>query len=224
MPDKDMEYWKEFYNEEYWERGTLTGKSGYDNWDICVPWDDKFVDHFQRVFPIRDKNMLDLGCALGGIVLALNKKGANAFGMDLSEYAIQKGQKIFPELVGRTVISSSHQLPYDNDSFDIVLSNQVFEHIPEGIVPQMMSEISRVMRPGAIAWIGLVLADGAHRPFVDGPDHITLKTLDWWKERITEAGLIFDNSIDEAFRSTELQFFREYGWHSFSFRKKQNGR
>lgn len=40
------------------------------------------------------------------------------------------------------------QMPFSGDSFDIIISNQVFEHISPGQRTQMLAEINRVLRPG----------------------------------------------------------------------------
>jgi len=214
---RDIEFWQKYYDADYWERGPETGKSNYAKWHIYEPWDDKFIDYFNGVVPLFGKRVLDLGCALGGIVNALLKQDIEAYGLDLSEYAVKKGHQTHPRLLGRTYVGSAHEIPFLPGYFDVIHSNQVFEHIPEELVPSMLSEIYRVMKPGAVAWVGLVLGDGAREQ--DNPDHITIKPLEWWVVELEAAGLMLDMSIDDAFRASGLGFFDEYGWDSFSFRK-----
>lgn len=68
-------------------------------------------------------------------------------------------------------------LPYENESFDHVVCDQIIEHIPE---PQRaVDEIRRVLRPGG--W--LILATCFMDPVHTAPDN----TADYW--RFTPAGL-----------------------------------
>ena len=211
-----------YYDEHYWEDGTVSGKSNYNKWEIFEPWDDKFIAHFRKAVQIEGKCILDIGCANGHVINALLKVGINeSYGIDLSNYILEKGHRTHPRLKGHTFFASAHEIPFPPEHFDIIFSNQVFEHIPEHIVPHMMREIYRVMKPGAVAWIGLVLGNG-RRP-EDNPDHITMKPFEWWRDHLEKVGLVMDMSIDDALRATGLDYFKEYGWHSFSFKKLSGG-
>jgi 2-polyprenyl-3-methyl-5-hydroxy-6-metoxy-1,4-benzoquinol methylase len=215
IPDlNDISKAASWYDEDYWQRGPETGKSNYANWGICEPWDTEFIEHFERAVPLQGKTFLDVGCAFGGIVWACLKKGIEAYGQDIGCYAIEAGHRLFPSLSKFTAVSSAHELPYGNEFFDVIHCNQVCEHIPEMLVPQMFREIHRVMKPGAVAWFGTVFNEEK-----SNPDHITVRPFEFWRDQVADAGLVMDMSIDDKFRATKLQFFDQCKWHSFSFRK-----
>jgi SAM-dependent methyltransferase len=55
--------------------------------------------------------------------------------------------------------AESYRFPYEDESFDFVLLTSVFTHMPPGEVDHYLSEISRVLVPGGIAFITWFLID-----------------------------------------------------------------
>jgi len=54
--------------------------------------------------------------------------------------------------------------PYDDVSFDVVLSNQVFEHVPD--MEAALIEIARVLKPAACRSICSLIAESGARAIV----------------------------------------------------------
>src|SRR3990172_9695055 len=79
----------EQYDEAYYEGGIMTGKSLYSNYrwmpEATVPMAMTIIDALK--IP-RGASVLDVGCAKGYLVKALRWLGRNAYGYDVSEYAI----------------------------------------------------------------------------------------------------------------------------------------
>ncbi len=95
--------------------------------------------------------ILEAGCGLGRFVDFLGERGyADIVGIELSEDAVRSVNAIAPRLdVRRGDVSA---LPFDDCSFDGLISLGVVEHFPEG--PHVaLHEMHRVMRPGARAVI-----------------------------------------------------------------------
>jgi SAM-dependent methyltransferase len=70
-------------------------------------------------------------------------------------------------------------LPFPDETFDLVFTDQVLEHIKD--LEKLLAEISRVMKPGARFQIGVPYAGGL-RAFQD-PTHVrffTLKTFEYF--------------------------------------------
>jgi SAM-dependent methyltransferase len=102
--------------------------------------------------------ILDFGCGIGASVRALLEQGYDAFGVDVLEYWDRDFDKYWhiaerpPDEVARRLRLldlSNYRLPFDDGTFDFCFSDQVFEHVFD--YERTMSEIVRVLKPGAIS-------------------------------------------------------------------------
>ena len=97
---------------------------------------------------IERPRLLDLGCDAGWRTMWVAQRiGAReVHGVEIvearAELAAARGVEV-------AAADLSARLPYDDDRFDVVISNQVIEHLPDTDV--FVSEIRRVLRPGGIA-------------------------------------------------------------------------
>ncbi|MGJ4922724.1 MULTISPECIES: class I SAM-dependent methyltransferase [unclassified Bradyrhizobium] len=82
--------------------------------------------------------VLDYGCGRGEVVVYGRKAGYEFFGADLDAPASERPEHFRALRNGR--------LDFDEGFFDVVISNQVFEHVRD---PELaVSEIARVLKPG----------------------------------------------------------------------------
>jgi 2-polyprenyl-3-methyl-5-hydroxy-6-metoxy-1,4-benzoquinol methylase len=88
--------------------------------------------------------ILEIGCGMGRIVFELGRQGYNVVGVDISREAIAYGLNKYGHI--RLEVQPAEALPYNSESFDVVLSFDLLEHIPE--VDRHISEVSRVLRGG----------------------------------------------------------------------------
>jgi ubiquinone/menaquinone biosynthesis C-methylase UbiE len=112
------------------------------------------VDRYQRnVTQIKEHltestRVLDIGCRTGIFLLYLTIGGVkDCWGIDIHDGSIEIAQ-------GRgmnAVCGDMHNLPWDNEFFNIVTCTQVIEHAHSPDV--VLSEIDRVLQPGGILWI-----------------------------------------------------------------------
>ena len=87
--------------------------------------------------------VLDLGCNVGYGSLELAANGAQVFGVDVSEKAIDEAKKSHLQPGLSFSVIDGTKLPFPADYFDVVVSCQVIEHIVD--VTNYLSEISRVL-------------------------------------------------------------------------------
>jgi ubiquinone/menaquinone biosynthesis C-methylase UbiE len=94
---------------------------------------------------LRPRKSLEIGCGLGYFVHALRELDIEAYGVDISEYAINNGVDGIREyLTCRDV--DTEQLPYAAESFDLVTSLRAMEHLNK---PQnAIEEMERLLKPG----------------------------------------------------------------------------
>lgn len=222
-----LEKIEKILNEDYWLRGTEAGVSQYQNMHVDLEWNRPILDCVEAATGTLDgKTFLDLGCGFGAVVAVALERGASAFGVDLSAYAVREAQKQHPPLAGRLLRGSMHELPWPAESFDVVYSNQAFEHLPGEYCGEMAKEIFRVCKPGAAVWVGLVLDEtGEYQPEGINPNdhdatHVNLRERPWWDDRFLSAGFELAPEIDAAFRAAKsYENYQKYNWHTLSFRK-----
>lgn len=97
-----------------------------------------------------DRTALDLGCGVGRHALALADIGFKTFALDASPSGLDELSKA--AAAGGFDIDSRQAemtaLPYDDHSFDYVLSFNVIYHGDPEVVRQAIGEIARVLKPG----------------------------------------------------------------------------
>lgn len=92
---------------------------------------------------------LDFGCGAGAVVVAGRARGLEVFGADTFESRPERLEELGRAgLLGNAVreIGEDGRLPFPDGRFDLVVANQVFEHVRDFDPP--LDEIARVLRPG----------------------------------------------------------------------------
>jgi ubiquinone/menaquinone biosynthesis C-methylase UbiE len=136
-------------------------------------WDERTgagsIDHLQtlatatsRVSPAPER-VLDIGTGTGegALFLAREFPRASVRGVDLSELMVREAQhKVGLDPDGRIAfrVADAGDLPYDDDSFDLIT------HVN---VPPFFAEVSRVLRPGG--HVIVTATGGAATPFYTPP-------------------------------------------------------
>ena len=73
---------------------------------------------------------------------------------DIDERAIEAAQRLHGDKIARAdVIGPGAPLPYADDSFDLVVSMDVIEHLPEEGLSPWLRELLRVIRPGGLVFL-----------------------------------------------------------------------
>lgn len=85
--------------------------------------------------------ILDIGTGCGHLVKVLREKGCDAWGIDISQYALQNSC-----CPGYVLHGSVTHIPFQDNYFDVVHSNGLWEYIPRTEVRQGAYEIHRVGR------------------------------------------------------------------------------
>ena len=79
--------------------------------------------------------ILDFGCGEGELVREGRAAGFQMFGCDFDA----QGPNLSP------ISTQPYRLPYPDNSFDVVVSNQVFEHVMD--YDSALAELSRILKP-----------------------------------------------------------------------------
>lgn len=140
----------------------------------------------------KDGKILELGSASGGQWDVLSEWSTDLTGIDLYAPAVNTAQA-----EGKNIhIAFVEKMPFLNDSFDLVCSRHVMEHVSD--IQVALAEIKRVLRPG-----GIVAAVTPHR-FPDlEPAHIQQLRIDEWKMQYAKAGFILISADIREFECVE---------------------
>jgi len=112
----------------------------------------------------RGEQVLDVGCGTGTLAITAGQRvGATGrvFGIDPAprQIARARAKAAWRRLPIAFQVGVIEQLPFADQTLDVVLSTLMMHHLPAGVKRQGLAEIARVLKPGG----RLVIADFAHR-------------------------------------------------------------
>jgi ubiquinone/menaquinone biosynthesis C-methylase UbiE len=94
------------------------------------------------------KRVLEVGCGNGYTLGKYAQAGAEVYGIDVTETAVDISRKRFEyqRLKGDFIVGNAEDLPYENNFFDCICSMGALHHVPD--TEKAVSEIHRCLRPG----------------------------------------------------------------------------
>lgn len=96
----------------------------------------------------RGERLLDIGCNWGRWSIAAARKGFKPIGIDPSLKAVMAARRVANQLnVQATfIVGDARFLPFENDSFDVVFSYGVYQHLSKENVRVSLKEVRRVLK------------------------------------------------------------------------------
>ena len=175
----------------------------------------RFIDATASI--ARGTRVLEIGSGTGALLHALRERGAAAEGVELRQDLIDEAHRFYGALPIRRVEGTT--LPFADASFDVAISFDVFEHIPDS--DAHLAEVRRVLPPGGFyliqtpnKWTNVVFETIRWRSFTRfREDHCSLHTLGQLKRRLARHGFdarVYDVPVvNEFFRNKVRQYA---GW------------
>ena len=155
--------------------------------DPCLPMYFEFAlsanergrraaDLIEAIVPLAGKRALDVGCAYGGFVVALDERGALPTGFDIDTALLALAEHNFRDVgkrlpVHRADVTNPDDVAPFREAFDVVSCNDVIEHVRDPAVA--IKHIASMLRPGGLAYfeipnrdaVGAVVSDGHYQLF-----------------------------------------------------------
>jgi 2-polyprenyl-3-methyl-5-hydroxy-6-metoxy-1,4-benzoquinol methylase len=164
---------KNLFDEKYFEDGVRHRVSAYENYR-WMP--ERTIREASSIINnIEFETALDYGCAKGFMVYALRLLGKEAYGADVSEYAVQNCHPKVKDYL--QVIENTEQL---TGGWDLIIAKDVLEHIPQELIPGVLSELRRRCKT---LFVAVPLGDGKRyriREYEMDVTHVVREPEEWW--------------------------------------------
>jgi SAM-dependent methyltransferase len=153
--------------------------------------------------------ILEIGSGRGTLLHRLIARGLDIVGVETSPVRIEESRILYGELPIQQ--TSGATLPFPDEHFDLVLSFDVFEHIPD--TARHLAQVRRVLKPGGSyllqtpnKWTNAIFETIRWRSFTRWKaDHCSLHT--YWQLRSRLTGLGFEVTFVDV--KVVTAFFRE---------------
>jgi SAM-dependent methyltransferase len=172
----DRHYFAHYYD------GTKTSNLAYERNEHWLRFFGAVADHI--VSDIKPRTVLDAGCAMGFLVEALRDRGVEAFGIDISEYAISQVRSDIKQYCRQGSVADP--LP---QRYDLIASIEVLEHLPT-------EEAIRAVTNLCSATSDFIFSStpGDHQEIT----HVNVQPPEWWTEVFARQGFFRDVEYDPS--------------------------
>lgn len=140
MAKKEFPTWDEFYRDNAVEK---------------MPWFEKNLDvdvkNAIESLSLMRGNFLDLGTGPGTQAMNLSKLGFNTVGSDLSEHAIKRAQKLYPDTT--FVVDDILDSKFKDEEFDFILDRGVFHIFEQDKLVMYLYHLTRILKKNGILFL-----------------------------------------------------------------------
>jgi SAM-dependent methyltransferase len=200
------------YDRRYYEEH----KAADLDYLVYGDWQQRYGRWLVDALELRDRVVLDVGCACGSIANGIREAGAlYVAGVDLSEHMIGLGREQFPGVALHTCDAVNLHV-FGAGMFDCVHSAQSAEHWRPELVRAILGELRRETRPGG--WLVMALDtpelyERQGRSILnEDPTHVCVRSLDWWEERLQGADWVRQLPTRLTARPDYVEHFKANDW------------
>ncbi|HMK34751.1 MAG TPA: methyltransferase domain-containing protein [Desulfomonilaceae bacterium] len=119
-------------------------------------------DYFGGSAPLKDLDLLDIGCTAGLMTEIYSRKFRHVTGIDIDGDAIEYASHNLSSDNLHFFLRDAMDTGFPDESFDVVTCAHIYEHVPDST--RLMSEIYRVLKKGGICYF----AAGNRFCFIEG--------------------------------------------------------
>jgi SAM-dependent methyltransferase len=128
------------FDEAYFQSGAERGTQ-YRNYLEEASKNRTYFEIAETIVKLfKPRQTLEVGCATGVIVGHLATFDVDAYGIDVSDWAVE--HRLHPNVLNASV----DEMPFDDQSFDVVYSCHALEHVPPALKDKALHELDRVCR------------------------------------------------------------------------------
>jgi cyclopropane fatty-acyl-phospholipid synthase-like methyltransferase len=212
-----------YFNEAYWTNGTRSGYTIHNFFRGDHLHQAKALT-LQALYQEAEKYLI-AGCARGWVVEELVKLDIDAYGFDISKWAVKHS----PDVIKDRLNASNGLNPnlYKEGVFDVVATFETAEHIQADDVVDWFLNLFYWLKPGGKLFATICLGHNNIRGVDDNDkSHQTLYSRIWWEDLLSRVGFVMDqetsdktNNIIVKTKEREMNLLEEMGWHLFAWEK-----
>ena len=176
---------KNIFDKDYFTDGIAKGISCYENYrwipELTYPMANSIFTFLNLK---RNSNVLEYGCANGFLVKCLKDFGVNAYGIDISNYAISNCpidiSRNVSVITNNDVNRAIKKTTFKKKKFDWVISKDVMEHIKPSDLNVIIKKISKITKK---MFVIVPLGDNNRyriKQYHLDKTHIVIKNERWW--------------------------------------------
>lgn len=180
----------EIYDEYYFRHGC-----GTVPYERSVGWSHFFGGLADRIVrEINPRTVLDAGCAMGFLVESLRDRGVEAFGVDISDYAISQVRDDVRHYCWKGSILEAFPQRYD-----LIVCIEVLEHLPRKQSEDAIINLCQFSDD--------VLFSSSPLDYKE-VTHFNVQPPEYWAEQFAHQGLLRDVDFDASFITAWAARFR----------------
>ncbi|MDX2228121.1 MAG: class I SAM-dependent methyltransferase [Leptolyngbyaceae cyanobacterium bins.349] len=171
---------------------------------------------WQLAKPQKNQRCLDIGCGVGFLIYAWREWDALFYGQEVSTIARDllnaRGPQLNSKLFKGVQLAPAHQLSYEANQFDLVISTGVSCYYPSDYWSLVLAEVKRVLKPGGFFVFDVVdseLATAENWAILEtylGAE-VHLEPLIHWKRMIQATGAkVVKSHSGEIFQLLKVSF------------------
>jgi len=208
---------QEYYDKAYFETGSKkivdneTGKEkvwGYMGTD----WSGNYliVHGILKTFKGEVGSLLDIGAGQGSFTDYALRAGLRAKGYDFSEFAVNTAHHYAKGHIHQADVSEGINEP--DESYDLVFSSDLLEHIKKSREPKVISEFYRITKRWVFLQFPIVdKEEDVFNAEIHGEDHplyahfmiaghLNMERREWWDKLFTDTGFTIREDLVVDFR------------------------
>jgi ubiquinone/menaquinone biosynthesis C-methylase UbiE len=103
---------------------------------------ERRLDLIRQHVPLEGRRILDVGCGIGTYVAKFREFSEDVYGVDIDEDKVTIASRRLKNIFH----APAEKLPFDDNSFDVVMLHEVIEHVKND--RESIREATRCVRPG----------------------------------------------------------------------------
>lgn len=218
--EKQREYSKDYFFQQYKDQ---YGKTYKEDFEHIKSQCDKRIENISRILALKEKSVLDIGCAYGPFLKAASDSSFKAYGTDICDDAVEYVKN---ELGFQAVTSAFPEIDvnkaFGKTGFSVVTMWYVIEHFQD--LDSVLKKVSELVSKGGVFAFSTPNALGVsgrrntHNFYVQSPsDHYSVWDFESAKKVMAKYGFKVVKTVSTGHHPERFPYVKKNGVKNGSF-------